>query len=220
MLYRHGPATILPPALRPYPVMIPAILPPPRLRRGFTLLELLLVLALVAVLMLLAFQGYGMYIKKGEEAACKIKLINWGVALSSYIVDKGTWPNEEVLYDANGKAPDENTLWDWWYKEMKTVGISHDDWYCPTDLRKRAQEKKADEESGEQDTAVLKNPSYIPGKFGFGPYKAFEYPNQPWVIERAGHDEGINKLMPDGTIQKEYNFKPLGTIRPGGGSKK
>ena len=198
----------------------------PRPRRGFTLLELLLVLALIAVLMLLAFQGYGVYIKKGEDGACKIKLRNWGVALNNYIVDKGTWPNEEVLYDANGKPPDEDVMWDWWYKEMggdgkdkPGYGISHDEWYCPTDLRKRAQEKKADEESGEKDTAVLKNPSYIPAKFSFGPYKPFEYANQPWIIERAGHDEGMNKLMPDGTVQKEYNFKAIGNMRPGGGSK-
>lgn len=220
MLYRHGPATILPTPFRPHPAMTPEILRSPRLRRGFTLLELMLVLVLIAVLMLLAFQGYGVFIKKGEEAACKAKLVNWGIALNTYITDKGTWPNEEVLYDANGKAPDEDVLWEWWYKEMIKYGISHADWFCPTDLRKRAQEKKADEESGEKDTAILKNPSYIPAKFSFGPYKPFEFANQPWVIERAGHDEFMNKLMPDRTVQKEYNFKALGGMRPGGGSKK
>ena len=133
--------------------MTPVFSPSRCLRRAFTLLEVLLVLALVAVLMLLAYQGYGVYVKKGEEVACKGKLVNWGIALNSYIVDKGTWPNEEVLYDANGKPPEEDALWDWWYKEMKGegkdkpgYGISLDDWFCPTDLRKRAQEKKGEEE--------------------------------------------------------------------------
>ena len=207
--------------------MTPVIFPPPRLRRGFTLLELMLVLALIAVLILLAFQGYGIYVQKGEEGACKGKLVQWGVALNSYIVDRGTWPNEEVLYDKDGKPPDEDVLWDWWYKEMKGdgkdrsgYGITLNDWFCPTDLRKKKEEEKADKESGEPESKYeLKNPSYIPAKFGFGPYKPFEFPNQPWVIERAGHDEGMNKLMPDGRVQKEYNFKPLSKMRPGAGSK-
>ncbi len=207
--------------------MTPDVFPSRRLRRAFTLIELMLVLMLVGALMLMAFQGYGIYVQKAEEAACKGKLVNWGIALNSYIVDKGTWPNEEALYDADGKPPEEDVLWDWWYKEMKGegkdkpgYGISLNDWFCPTDLRKRAQEKKGKEESDEKpSTAELQNPSYIPAKFSFGPYKPYEYPNQPWVIERAGHDEGMNKLMPDRTVQKEYNFKAIGGMRPGKGSK-
>ncbi len=208
--------------------MTSVFFPSPRSRRGFTLLELMLVLVLIAVLILLVFQGYGIYVRKGEEAACKGKLVNWGVALSNYISEKGTWPNEEVLYDKEGKPPEEDVLWDWWYLEMKGDpkqnkpgwGISLDDWFCPTDLRKRKDEDKADKDSGEPESKhELKNPTYIPAKFSFGPYKPFEHPNQPWVVERAGHDEGMNKLMPDGRVQKEYNFKAIGNIRPGKDSK-
>ncbi len=200
--------------------MTPALHSSRRLRRAFTMIELMLVLLLVAVLMMMAFQGYGMYVKKAEEVACKGKLVNWGIALNTYITDNGTWPNEEVLYDADGKPPEEDALWDWWYKEMKKYGISHGDWFCPTDLRKRGQEKKGEEESDEKpSTSELQNPTYIPAKFSFGPYKPFEFPNQPWVIERAGHDEGMNKLMPDRTVQKEYNFKAIGNMRSGKGPK-
>ena len=200
--------------------MTPTSLPLRCLRRAFTLMELMLVLLLLAVLLMLAYMGYGVYVNKGEEAACQGKLVQWGAGLNSYIVDQGTWPNEEVLYDANGKPPEEDVLWDWWYKEMKKVGIDHDGWFCPTDLRERAKKKKAEKESGEKpSTAELQNPSYIPGQFSFGPYKPFDYPTQPWVIERAGHDQFMNKLMPDGTVQKEYNFKAIGGMRPGQGSK-
>ena len=200
--------------------MMSVISPSPRPRRGFTLLELMLVLVLVAVLILLVFQGYGTYVKKAEEVACRGKLVNWGVALNNYISDKDTWPNEEVLYDKEGKPPEEDVLWDWWYAEMKPWGISLDDWFCPTDLRKRKEEDKADKDSGEPESKhELKNPTYIPAKFSFGPHKPFDHPNQPWVVERAGHDEGMNKLMPDGHVQKEYNFKAIGNIRPGKGSK-
>ena len=183
--------------------MQPVSISSPRRSRGFTLLELMLVIAIIAVLTLLSWLGYGRYVKRGESAACVTKMVNFGAALHTYVTDKQTWPQEDVLNGAGGRAPDEDVLWDWWYEQMKEYGVNHDDWYCPTDLRLREQEEKADEADGKSDSGgKLKNPSYIPAKFDFGFYKPFDAPNQPWLVERIGHDDGMNKLMPNGTVHE------------------
>jgi prepilin-type N-terminal cleavage/methylation domain-containing protein len=195
---------------------------PRRRTGGFSLVELMIVVAIVAVLTLLTWQGYGVYVRKGEAAACVGKMVNFGAALQTYVSEKQTWPHEDVLNDASGRPPDENVLWDWWYTQMKEYGIDHDDWFCPTDLRLREKEKKVDEAEGKNDTGFqgkLKNPSYIPGKFDFGFYAPFENPNQPWLVERIGHEDFMNKLMPDGTVQKELNFKAVRGMGAGGTKK-
>ena len=186
-------------------------------RRAFTLLELMLVLALVAVLMLLAYQGYGVYAKKGESVACTKNMVNMGVALANYVSDKQEWPQESVLNDPNGKPPEEDALWNWWYEQMKEYGMGREDWYCPADLRTKKKEQAADKESGKEEggTGALKDPTYIPGQFGPGQYAPYNNPNQPWAIERWAHPEGMNKLMPNGTVQKEFNFKALKDMRGG-----
>ena len=111
---------------------------------------------------------------------------------------------------------------DWWYKIMKDYGMDHDDWYCPTDLRFRAKEKnpdKAAEKDESESKGELESPSYIPAKFSHGFYAPFENPNQPWAVERGGHDEGMHKLLPNGTVQTEFNFKAVRGMRGGGGKK-
>jgi len=191
------------------PMQPPPILPLSR-PRGFTLLELMIVIALIAVLSLLTWQGYGVYVRKAENAACVKKMVNFGIALNTYVSDKGTWPQEDVLNGPNNKPPDEDVLWDWWYEEMVKYGVDHDNWYCPTEMRLREREKKADAAEGKNDSGrKLENPSYQPAKFGFGLYPPFEHANQPWLVETIGHDDGINKLMPDGRVQKEFNFKAI-----------
>lgn len=196
--------------------MLPVIPPFPH-RRGYTLLELMLVIALVAALAMMAWLGYLKYMHKGESVACAKKMMNMGAALTTYVSDKQEWPQEDILNDANGKPPEEDRLWSWWFEQLKDYGIGREDWFCPSDLRAKAKEK-ASEAAGEKDepgTGALKDPTYIPGKFGPGFYAPYNFPNQPWVTERWSHDDGMNKLMPNGTIQKEFNFKALKETRGG-----
>jgi prepilin-type N-terminal cleavage/methylation domain-containing protein len=192
-------------------------------RRAFTLIEIMLVMALVSALSLLTWKAYGRYVAKAESVACTKKMVNFGAALTNYVTEKQTWPQEDVLNGPNNEPPDADVLWDWWYKQMKEYGIGHDDWFCPTDLKLREREKKADEAEGADGDAFkgeLKDPSYIPAKFDHGFYKPFESPSQPWLVERVGHPDGMNKLLPDGRVQKEFQFKALKGGTGGGGGKK
>ena len=185
--------------------------------RGYTLIELMLVLALVAALAMMAWLGYLKYMHKGESVACTKKMVNMGVALAHYVSDKQEWPQEDVLNDADGKPPGEDKLWNWWFEQMGPYGMTREDWFCPSDLRMKEKEKEVDEAAGKDEpgTGALKDPTYIPGKFGPGFYAPYDTPNQPWAIERFSHDDGMNKLMPNGTIQKEFNFKALKDMRGG-----
>lgn len=187
-------------------------------RRGFSLLELMIVIAIVAVLSLLAWKGYGRYVNRAESVACTKKMINMGVALANYVADKQEWPQEDVLNDKDGNPPEEDKLWEWWFNEMKDYGMGKDDWFCPADLRVKKKEREMDEAEGKDEPGkgALKDPTYIPGKFGPGLYAPYNSANQPWAIERWSHDDGMNKLMPNGTIQKEFNFKALKDMRGGG----
>ncbi len=183
-------------------------------RSGFSLIELLLTIALVAVLALMAFQGYGIFARKGENKACYEKLRAHGVALAGYLGDKHTWPQEPE--GEEGKPVPENQLWEWWFTTMKPYGISEDYWFCPAELR----ELKKLEKEGKLNEKDDPSPSYIPAKFPPGTSAPFDYPNQPWMWERQDfHGDGINKLMPGGSrIEKEYNFKALPRGAAGQGS--
>jgi hypothetical protein len=156
------------------------------------------------------------YVQRGEFAACTGRIANFGKALQAYVSDNGQWPQEDVL-NQDGKQPDEDVLWDWWFKQLKGTkgnsgGLSEDDWFCPSDLAMRKKEEKMDEEQGKSESGfkpAIKTPSYIPMKFGPGPYAPFDVPNFPWAIERFGHPQGMHKVMPNGTVQVEFNFKTL-----------
>jgi prepilin-type N-terminal cleavage/methylation domain-containing protein len=187
-----------------------------RSRRGFTLLELMLVIALIAVLVMMSWRGYGVYVKKADSVACTVKMRNMGVALQSYLVDKQTWPQEDVLNDANGNPPPADKLWDWWYKELKQFGVYRDDWYCPAEMRKKPKDSKSDdEEDATGFKPEIKDPSYITAKFSYGTVSATAH-FQPWITESADwHGTGMNKLMPDLSIQKEFSFEAIKQMRQG-----
>ena len=203
---------------RPVPIFpMRSLSHPSTFRRGaFTLVELMVVVVIVALLLAGTWQLYSVYRERGEFGACQKKIANFGKALQAYVSDKGQWPQEDVL-SKDGKKPDEDVLWDWWFKELKGTkgasgGLSEDDWFCPSDIALRKKEEKMDEEQGKSETGfkpAIQNPSYIPMKFGPGPYAPLDVANFPWAIERFGHRQGMNKVMPNGTVQVEFNFKAL-----------
>jgi type II secretory pathway pseudopilin PulG len=200
--------------------MRPASIKPP-FRRAWSLVEMMIVLVIVILLCLMAYRGYSVYVKRGEAGACVQRIANFGKGLQAYLSEHGQWPQEDVLKKGgDGKPPEEDVLWDWWFKQLKDQGISEDDWYCPSDLSARKEEEKRDQEENKNETGfkpAIKDPSYIPSKFDPGPYAPLEDANFPWAIERTGHYDGMRKVMPNGTVQIEFNFKAIKNRSPGGG---
>lgn len=186
-------------------------------RQAFTLIEIMIVVVIVMLLTLMAWKAYGIYVQKAESVACALKMANFGKALQGHMNDHHSWPQEEAMFGGN-KAPSQEALWDKWYEILAKQGLAPDDWYCPSDLARRKKEKKQDDEGGE--SHILNNPSYQPAQFGPGPYEPYET-RQPWAIETFGHYDGFNMVMPDGSTQKEYNFKAVrGLPNSGGGGGK
>jgi prepilin-type N-terminal cleavage/methylation domain-containing protein len=221
MLYRAGVVTIMPPPTRfPHPMTLVSFSPfRPSRRGGFTLLELMLVIAIIAVLVMMSWRGYGIYVKKADSVACATKMKNFYVGLQNYMIDKQTWPQEDVLNDANGNPPPQNKLWDWWCKQMKEFGVGRNDWYCPAELRQNPNKMKQEDEEEESSAGFkpeVKDPSYIPSQFSYGTVMPYQS-NQPWLIESADfHGTGMNKLMPDAAIIREFSFDAIKKMRMAG----
>jgi prepilin-type N-terminal cleavage/methylation domain-containing protein len=163
-------------------------------KRGFTLVELLVVIMIVSALMTLSFPLFGYLREKGRDAACSgnLRILQLGVA--TYMLDHDSiWPQmpEEL---AMGEGEDD--MWEWWYDELKDYGVAKRHWICPSELESQEQAHS---------TTSMFYGSYIPTGFEATPNVAFYWTKQPWFIERGqfhGRNHGPNVAMPDGTVRQ------------------
>jgi prepilin-type N-terminal cleavage/methylation domain-containing protein/prepilin-type processing-associated H-X9-DG protein len=160
--------------------------------RAFTLLELMVVVAIVAVLCLLSASLYPKIVNRAENAKCVDRMKNLHVALANFVGTRQTWPQMPESMD----GADEEQYWEWWAKTLKPYGAPEREWLCPTDDRLR----KADfaKEGRKRD---LYEGTYAPTNFEEGadiPYKW----QQPWLIEHTDfHANGRNVIFPDGSVR-------------------
>ena len=61
-------------------------------KKGFTLVELLVVLAIIATLLTLAVPRYFQHVERSREAVLRENLATLRDAIEQYHADKGTWP--------------------------------------------------------------------------------------------------------------------------------
>ena len=163
---------------------------------GLTLMELMLVIAIIAVLASLTYPAYGFFKRRAQDARCMANLRSLHAAFSAYMTDHAqVWPQ----YPNAGKESDENAQAKWWYETLKPYGPTRRTWLCPshpTDYADEMDEKNYDF-------------SYIPTNFDSDTNIAYQY-QQPWLIEFGGFHEAnqANQVMPDGSIRKVENPAP------------
>lgn len=67
-------------------------------RRGFSLIELLIVVAIIAIVAAIAIPQYSAYLEKAYNTAASADLNNWKSGLEAYYADKKTYP---AAYDTH-----------------------------------------------------------------------------------------------------------------------
>jgi prepilin-type N-terminal cleavage/methylation domain-containing protein len=154
-----------------------------RSRSGFTLLELLVAIAIVAMLAALIIPNYQGIVLKAQEAVCKSHMRAIHVALANYLQDhQDIWPQ--------GPYPRDKVAWEtFWLATLKPYDISENTWQCPS-LKRLL---------GDEDGYRL---HYAPSMFDPTPGIARRWSTQPWLIERFGiHGQGPLICFPDGSIK-------------------
>ena len=168
-------------------------------QHGFTLLELLIVMVMIGALASMFFPLYGALREKARDAACigNLRILQLGAA--TYMLDHDAiWPQQPLdLGHGHGESEDaEQTMWKWWFNELKDYGVAKRHWNCPSETASQGQAHSL--------TTDFYG-SYIPTGFDGTPNVAFYWTAQPWFIERGqfhGNNHGPNIAMPDGSIRQ------------------
>ena len=84
---------------------------PRRARRGFTLVELLLVLVILATLAALVLPKFTGRTEQARLTAAQTQISTFGTALDAYEVDTGSYPNSQQGLNALINAPGDISGW-------------------------------------------------------------------------------------------------------------
>ena len=152
---------------------------------GFTLVEVLCSVAILAILMAMAVMSYDRILASSGQPRCLANMRSLHSAFSSYIDDKGYWP-QQPMFGPN----DEKGYGEWWINTMHPYVASDKVWLCPTIQAAQAQTKKP----------MLIH--YTPTVFDAFRNRPFQWSTMPWLIEVGNaHGNGVNVLFPDGSIR-------------------
>jgi prepilin-type N-terminal cleavage/methylation domain-containing protein len=157
---------------------------------AYSLVEMLVVTAIIAILVLMTIQGFARYKKHAAKVQCISKMRTVHAGLAGFYVDKNHWPQPTISIE---HITEEN-YFEWWISVIEPYGVSAEDWLCPVDAVKPEEER------------IGSRASYIPTRFDSHRYTPVRW-NQPWLTERGDmHGKGPHIAMPDGSISTELQF--------------
>jgi prepilin-type N-terminal cleavage/methylation domain-containing protein len=154
---------------------------------GFTALELVAVITVIAILALLVFPVVTTVRRQPEAIRCMQHMRTLHAALSTYITDRGHWPQQPP------ELTSEDAVAGWWLAEMKDFGAPPEIWHCPTLTRELAEGKRT-----EAETPSL---HFVPGRFDSNRFSPYRWSTQPWLASLCDHGEGSLIMFPDGHIE-------------------
>lgn len=167
-----------------------------RLRAGFTLLELLIVLAIIAILGTLLIPVYGHLRDRAQKIQCMANLRSLYVAADVYVQRNGHWPQIYLKNYASGQD-----FANAWIAALEPFGPDRKTWICPTIQ------------------SYLHNPDYITPSHARIDYVStgfddkatspHQWPRQPWFIETGDvHGNGNLIIFTDGSIAEAKDVVP------------
>jgi prepilin-type N-terminal cleavage/methylation domain-containing protein len=166
------------------------VIPQPSYPRGFTLLELVIVIAIVGILAVLAFPIISNFRQRAQRVQCTANLKNLGVAANLYLQQNNdVWP--QINPPAGGTASEDYA--NAWIAALEPFSITRKTWICPT-----VQSGLDDPDYSTPENARI---DYFATTFDDKPGTAHEWPRQPWFIETGSvHGTGNLILFTDGSI--------------------
>ncbi len=159
--------------------------------KGFTLIEILVVMVVIAILVTLAVPSYKAQRRRAEKVVCISQMRVLHTAFDNYMADQKRWPQ---MPGGIFESPEETDFWKWWILTMEPYGGGESFWLCPSD---KVQKESKDEYNG----------SYLPTQFDAHHHTPYRWGNQPWLLERGNfHLKGAHVMMPDGSIHNSIDI--------------
>lgn len=168
--------------------------------KGWSLTELMVAIAIIALLVTLSFPAYSFIKGKLQFAACVQNLKSLHAGLSANLQDHAmVWPQYPQDIREDGGDEGEDKLSQWWFETLKPYGVTRQTWLCP-----------ADRDGREHDNENVEHlmVSYGVTLFDEMPNSAYRW-LQPWVVESGqnhGRTQGPNMIMPDGQVRQGQGF--------------
>jgi prepilin-type N-terminal cleavage/methylation domain-containing protein len=166
------------------------VIPPSHCRRGFTLLELVIVIAIVAILATLSIPVMSSLRERAQRTQCAANLRSLAVAANVYLQQNNDiWP--QIRPSAMGESTENYA--NAWIAALEPFGVTRKTWICPT-----TQTNLGNPDYSTPDTARI---DYFATTFDDKPGTAHEWARQPWFVERGSvHGKGNLILFTDGSI--------------------